>query len=205
VLILKFREKFKVVGPACQRPTTAHGRVSRTACAHAPGDTAVARSPAATSHDVVTIKATVPRAPRPYPSTVRAGEALHGSTPMSCTLPFPITIIVPPPPPCPHLELPPHCSSVANVATDWSRSAAPQATGIVPRAPRSHPRAAIPMTSHQREVGVIHLVREGTTPSTPHLRPPPTTDDASSSFVVAPCCSTDLESAAPTTVQCHRH
>jgi hypothetical protein len=119
----------------------------------------------------------------------------HSPSPSSC----------PPPPPCPHLELPPHCSSVANVATDWSRSAAPQATGIVPRAPRSHPRAAIPMTSHQREVGVIHLVREGTTPSTPHLRPPPTTDDVSSSFVVAPCCSTDLEPAAPTTVQCHRH
>jgi hypothetical protein len=45
VLILKFREKFKLKGPACQRPTTAHGRVSRPAHKHGRGHAVVARSP----------------------------------------------------------------------------------------------------------------------------------------------------------------
>jgi hypothetical protein len=142
MLILKFREKFKVVGHACQRPTTAHGRVSRTACAHVPGDTMVARSPTATSHDVVTIKATVPRAPRPYPSAVRAGEALHGSTPMSCTSPFPITIIVPPP--CVPI------SSCHRTAPQW-RTSLP--TGAAP--------------SHLKPPG-LSLVHHGAIPEPPY-------------------------------------
>jgi hypothetical protein len=117
---------------------------------------------------------------------------------MSCPSPSPC-------PACPHLELPLRCSSVLNVAADLSRSAASQAAGTAPHAPQSHPRAVVPVTSHQRVVNVIHPGHEGTTSSTPHCRPLSTTDDATPRSIVALCCSMDPEPAAPTPVLRHRH
>jgi hypothetical protein len=49
VLILKFSEKFKLVGPTCQRPTMAQDRTPRPARVHVCGDAAVVRSSYATA------------------------------------------------------------------------------------------------------------------------------------------------------------
>jgi hypothetical protein len=52
-----------VVGPACQRPTMAHGCVSQLAHIHTCSDTAMAWSQAATSRDAATVTTCRPRLP----------------------------------------------------------------------------------------------------------------------------------------------
>jgi hypothetical protein len=176
-----------VGGPACQRPTTAHDRVSRPACTHARGDTMLAQSPATTSRDAITAEATVPCAPRPYPSTVPAGEALHGSTPMSCPSPFAIANVVPRTSPCQvaiALLLGAECRCrLEPLHRASSRRDCLSCTTEPSLSPRTHDQS--PKRSRRRPPG-----RESTTPSTSHLRPPSTTGDATSSSVVTPSCST---------------
>jgi hypothetical protein len=162
----------------------------------------VALSPHATAHPALSTA---------HHGHVRLGlilppfEQEKHSTPL---LPCPVHRHSPSPSSCPahpHLKLRPRCSSMPNIAANCSRSVMPQATRTTPRVPQSHPRVVVPVTSHQREVDIVQPGCEGTTPLTTHLQPPSTTGDATPSTVVAPCCSTDPDPAAPTTVSRHRH
>jgi hypothetical protein len=94
--------------------------------------------------------------------------------------------------PCPahrHLPLPmscpahPHVKLPSPLHRASSRRDCLSCTTEPSPSPRTHDQS--PKRSRRRPPG-----REGTTPSTLHLRPPSTTGDATSSSVVTPSCST---------------